>query len=585
MDEPRSEPRKHRESSLDAYEVLETLGSGSFGRVMKVRRRSDGRILVWKELHYGAMSDREKQLLVSEVNILRELHHPNIVRYYDRVIDRERRTIYIVMEHCEGGDLQQLIRRQRKDGRHIDEDTVWEYMMQLCLALRECHTRREGKILHRDIKPANLLLCGSGSRSVKLGDFGLARVLSNSQLTQSTVGTPLYMSPEQIEERAYDEKCDMWAVGCLLYELCMLHPPFEAQTAATLAVRVRRLRYEPIPSDLYSQDLIRTVTLCLSLDPRNRPSADEMLALRPMALCLRERRLLESQGSIRRREEEVRRREEDIRRREEALRCRDEELRQRESDLFQRELCGVNASSQEKRRNSVEYFREPIALFQTGVSMNCATPSPTCQAWLASASPSSVLEGALGCTCADCSSVRPLVPPSTPLKHSPPRTSSVLSPTTPGSLPFAPPLSPLQALAQMRSPEDSSPGPELFETGSPHDQGVTEFEEAERLSAGTAGLFATPAPTHFPESADDLASPALRPVTNTWQPVFVPPRFSNRHDHAISTRAARYAAAGSGQQHSTPKRGAPNPSVAAHSTPESYLRPQRSRIAAAVHRS
>ena len=94
--------------------MLEEIGKGSFGKVHKVRRKQDGRILVWKEINYGTMSEREKQLLVSEVNILRELRHPNITRYYDRVIEKEKAKLYIVMEFCQGGDLAALIRRKKK---------------------------------------------------------------------------------------------------------------------------------------------------------------------------------------------------------------------------------------------------------------------------------------------------------------------------------------------------------------------------------------------------------------------------------------------------------------------------------------
>ena len=86
---------------------------GSFGKVCKIRRVSDGKMLVWKELDYGKMSEKEKQQLVSEVNILRELKHPNITRYYDRLIDKEMAKLYIVMEYCSGGDLAALIKRQR----------------------------------------------------------------------------------------------------------------------------------------------------------------------------------------------------------------------------------------------------------------------------------------------------------------------------------------------------------------------------------------------------------------------------------------------------------------------------------------
>jgi NIMA (never in mitosis gene a)-related kinase len=126
--------------------------------------------LVWKELNYGKMSEKEKLMLVSEVNILREFNHSHIVKYYDRIIDKEKTKIYIIMEYCEGGDLADLIRRSRREryvlvafrdafcffcrgsvltdresmsSVFIDEDVIWRYFSQVLLALSECHTRPE----------------------------------------------------------------------------------------------------------------------------------------------------------------------------------------------------------------------------------------------------------------------------------------------------------------------------------------------------------------------------------------------------------------------------------------------------------
>lgn len=98
---------------MENYEVVKNIGKGSFGIVSKIRRISDGQFLVWKALNYGKMNEREKQQLVSEVNILRELRHPNIVRYYDRLIDKKETKIYIIMEYCEGGDLGSLLKKAK----------------------------------------------------------------------------------------------------------------------------------------------------------------------------------------------------------------------------------------------------------------------------------------------------------------------------------------------------------------------------------------------------------------------------------------------------------------------------------------
>ena len=115
-------------SALDKYEKICDIGKGSFGTVSKVKRKSDGRTLVWKELNYGKMSEKEKQMIVSEVNILRELRHPNIVKYYDRIIDRESAKIYIIMEYCEGGDIATLIKNSKKEKSQIPEEIIWSVL-------------------------------------------------------------------------------------------------------------------------------------------------------------------------------------------------------------------------------------------------------------------------------------------------------------------------------------------------------------------------------------------------------------------------------------------------------------------------
>ena len=109
----------------EKYTKIADIGKGSFGVVSKIRRNRDGKIFVWKEIGYAKMSEREKEQLVAEVNILRELKHDNIVRYHDRVIDRKKGLIYLIMEYCEEGDLRDLLKRCRKKGESIAEDVIW----------------------------------------------------------------------------------------------------------------------------------------------------------------------------------------------------------------------------------------------------------------------------------------------------------------------------------------------------------------------------------------------------------------------------------------------------------------------------
>ena len=319
---------------MDSYEVLGTVGYGSFGKVARICRKSDNKPFVWKELDYGRMSEKEKQLIVSEVNILRAFKHPYIVKYYDRVIDRDAFKIYIIMEYCDQGDLAALIKRNRQMGVEPEERLVWRMAMQLCLALEQCHRRKEGKILHRDIKPANIFL--DKDYNVKLGDFGLARVMSETtQFAHSNVGTPYYMSPEQINDQAYDEKSDIWSLGCVLYEFCTNRPPFEANSHLSLALKIKAGRIAALTT--VSSELASLVTSCLLVDPVRRPNIDNLLNSPSLSTRLKEKKLSNHYHELKKKEEELSDREASIREREHQLTIRERIIEEREYAILVKE--------------------------------------------------------------------------------------------------------------------------------------------------------------------------------------------------------------------------------------------------------
>jgi len=269
-------------SKLNDYDVICTIGSGSYGKCEKIRRRSDGKILVWKDMDYGSMTEPEKQQLVFEVNLLRELRHKHIVKYHDRIIDRSNSRLYLIMEHCGGGDLSELINKYRKDRRYVEEELVIKIFVQLALALSACHNQHEhsgykGRILHRDLKPANVFL--DEQQNVKLGDFGLARVLHHdTSFAKTFVGTPYYMSPEQMKKVLYNEKSDIWSLGCLVYELCALIPPFTAPNQKLLAIKIKEGNHRRIPSR-YSDELNDCIDSMLYTSPSRRPQLRDVLKL------------------------------------------------------------------------------------------------------------------------------------------------------------------------------------------------------------------------------------------------------------------------------------------------------------------
>jgi NIMA (never in mitosis gene a)-related kinase 2 len=257
------------EARKSHYEVLGVIGQGSFGKVCKVKRKADGKILVWKEMNYGRMAKKEKELVISEVNILRDLKNPYIVKYYDRIVDRESTTLCIVMELCTGGDLSKVVTKCKADKTSLDEAVIWKVLAQTVVALHDCHRRKENgelkPILHRDIKTANFLL--DGEQNIKIGDFGLAKELGAAKVANTNVGTPYYMSPELINEKSYNEKTDIWSLGCLLYELAALRPPFEAANQIALAMKINQGRFSRIPLK-YSDSLFEVIRSMLHLDPR-----------------------------------------------------------------------------------------------------------------------------------------------------------------------------------------------------------------------------------------------------------------------------------------------------------------------------
>jgi len=270
---------------LSDYDILEVVGEGTFACVSKVKHKPTGQIYVWKELEYGQMSDKEKQMLVDEVNILRALNHPNIVKYIDRIIDQKNRKIYIIQEYCDAGDLDMVIKNHRRSKKKISEDFIWAVLSEITSALYACHQKQPGaRVLHRDLKPSNIFLSSLNGHheklnlsglTAKLGDFGLARVLHDqSVFAQSHVGTPYYMSPEQIQFKSYDEKSDIWALGCTLYEMAALQPPFRANRYTQLAQKILKGEYKAFGN--ISKELASLIARMLKVNPDKRPTMEQI---------------------------------------------------------------------------------------------------------------------------------------------------------------------------------------------------------------------------------------------------------------------------------------------------------------------
>jgi len=265
-------PREQRGplGKVNGFQLMKFLGKGTFGAVYQARREADGKIYAIKKVDTRRMTTKERVEAVNEIRVLASVAGEHVITFYEAFVEQD--VLYIVTEFAGNGDLLGYLKNKRRAG-HLPEATVWSFFIQMALGTKTMH---EGNILHRDLKAANVFL--SSNTYLKLGDLGVAKVLKHDQALASTqVGTPYYVAPEVWRNKPYNAKCDMWSLGCLLYELCTFRPPFEAESMEGLARKVMKGRYEPIPS-FYSQALRTTLAKLLVVEPKQRASVEEILA-------------------------------------------------------------------------------------------------------------------------------------------------------------------------------------------------------------------------------------------------------------------------------------------------------------------
>jgi calcium-dependent protein kinase len=264
-----SDPFKH-------YEKLDVLGEGSFGVVFRVVHRHTGFIRAMKiiDKQSAALDQDSETSLINEINILKTLDHPNILKVFEYF--NTNKKLYIISELCTGGELFDKIQKERK----FSEKVTAFIMKQVISAVYFCHLN---KVIHRDLKPENIIIVSEKEAlkefyQIKVIDFGTSDKLKKNKMLTMQIGTPYYIAPEVLES-FYNEKCDLWSCGVIIYILLCGSPPFFAEKDEEIYKLVKKGKYSMSGKEwsLVSNEAKDLIKQLLTKDIAKRFSAEQVL--------------------------------------------------------------------------------------------------------------------------------------------------------------------------------------------------------------------------------------------------------------------------------------------------------------------
>ena len=251
------------------FKKIKKIGRGAFGSVYKIQDKNDNKVYALKEIILNKNENLDE--IKNEAHLLEKIDNENVIKYINSFFYDD--SFYLIMEFCSNLDLRSFINEHKKDNKLISETIIRKIISGLCHGIKAIHNNN---MIHRDLKPENIFI--SDNYEIKIGDFGLSKILNETNYAQTKVGTLVYTAPEIYNGEKYTNKVDIWALGCIIYELCTLDYCFSCNNLIELMKKISSGCHGIIDTKYYNDYLQNLIDLSLKKNYRERASIEDILA-------------------------------------------------------------------------------------------------------------------------------------------------------------------------------------------------------------------------------------------------------------------------------------------------------------------